>query len=545
MNFSERHVQRGNRLRWQLVLPMWAGLAVATFTYFAGASQMADECTREAVWQNVTAHASHLAGDLSEDPGSQELSQLKAKLSRAISSSDLLAIAVYQPIEALGTMRRLVVQSASDSTLTHFPLTIDMPTDWVAFERPDSTPIGDIYVATSLSVAKGRVKAAVRVATPMARAAQMVEVYQAWGAVLALIFMIMTYYLGDRIAQRFGGQFDNTRAQIDQLLQGDYALDLPSAPTPEFEQLHHRLRSLASKLAQAAAAAETNASGLAELPDVATAEEIRVLQTRLEERSRMLDEAYVEMETLDRAKDTFLSNLSHEMRTPLTSIIAAEEILTEFTDDDPDARARFLAIIYSESQRLLVLIDELLDLAKIEAKAMQLNFKEVDICLLTDQIAAQVFAQTHDKKVALSITKPTEAVRCECDPDRMGRIVRGMVENAFQASPDLGTVRIEVLRVGPWARIVVEDDTPFSMERSSDVLGACNPSSHDNMTSAAPFGTAIVEKLTKAHGGTLTQGLSKSNGRVVELSLPVHGVGVLAQENPELSTIPTVGQRNA
>lgn len=505
---------------------MWACLAVVTLTYFIGASQMASQGTREAVWQNVTAHASHLADELSENPDAEEIVRLKARLSHAIASSDLLAIAVYTPINRLDTMRRLAVQSASDSTLAHFPATIDTPSDWVEFERPSSTEAGDIHIATSISVVNGKIHAAIRVATPMGRAEQMIGVYRAWGSVFFLIFMIATYYVGDRFARRFHNQIEVTSGQVQAIARGDYTFELAAAPTLEFELLQACLHDLAHSLADASTAAGVMESAEHRTRELETAEEIRVLRTGLEERSRMLDLAYLEMQTLDRAKDTFLSNLSHEMRTPLTSIIAAEEILTDYADNDPEARPGFLGIIHSESERLLVLIDELLDLAKIEAKALQLNFEEIDLCQLTEHISAQVFSQNRDRKVALSISKPTEAVRCECDPDRMSRILRGIVEEAFQYSPDLGTVRIGIQTIDSCARIVVEDDAAFSEDRNRDMFGQRDQPGDDFMTGSTLFGPAIAKKLAKAHGGTLTQRRSASDGTIVELTLPIRGTNI-------------------
>ena len=130
----------------------------------------------------------------------------------------------------------------------------------------------------------------------------------------------------------------------------------------------------------------------------------RLLEKRVDERTKQLQEAYHDLQALERAKDGFLSSLSHEMRTPLTSIMAACEILSQYADDDPQTRKEFLYIIQHESQTLLTLIGQLLDLAKLEARALQLQVTSSPMDRLITDVLDRVQARANEKNVMVRST---------------------------------------------------------------------------------------------------------------------------------------------
>ena len=109
--------------------------------------------------------------------------------------------------------------------------------------------------------------------------------------------------------------------------------------------------------------------------------EIRKLNDELEDRVRRrtaeLHQAYNDLKELDKTKDAFLSSVSHELRTPLTSIRSFSEILLNYDDHRPETLEEFLAIINRESERLTRLIDDIMDLAKIDARKMEWNLQRL------------------------------------------------------------------------------------------------------------------------------------------------------------------------
>jgi signal transduction histidine kinase len=240
----------------------------------------------------------------------------------------------------------------------------------------------------------------------------------------------------------------------------------------------------------------------------------------------MLQEAYLDMDSLDRVKDTFLSNLSHEMRTPLTSILAAEEILTNFGDEDPDTRREFLQIIHLESTRLLDLIGKLLDLAKLEAKALQLNYTEVDLGELVGELVsvARGAARCAEGVVRIAADLPGTPLECECDSERVSRVVRSMLENAIRFSPPDGEVQVSMRQAGDMVTISVTDEASVSVDRFTDLFESVTAyagAGADPADQRPLLGYPIAQKLATMHGGTLEHGTHGQGGTVVTLRLPV------------------------
>ncbi len=514
MNSSRHQPSRRANLRWQLILPVWACLAILTLAYSAATVQLAEQGRDEASRQSVTAHAAQLTTEWIAKPDAAQVQELQARLARVLANSELLGIAVYQPVEGLDRMQRIAVQSVGNPARPHLPSTIDGPSRWTDPTQPSTHCTGDLQVATAVAVADGNVQAAVRVITPLGHTHESIMAYRAWGLIASLVFVTASFYVGDRVARRFGGQLERVIARVEALRDGNLGVNIPPTADRELDRLSSGLCDLVRGLLETQQQLEDSLRQAEEQQDEARVVEISQLHGRLEERSKMLEQAYVEMQTLDKAKDAFLSNLSHEMRTPLTSIIAAKEILTDFADDDPESRPEFLRIIHTESQRLLVLIDELLDLAKIEAKALQLHFGRFDICTLAERTAAEIFERGHDRKVALSISKPPEPVYCECDAERIGRILRSLIDDAFRHSPDPGTVRLRIRHDDVLVRIGIEDEEAYGTGRTNNT--------HGQPSGGSMLGAAIADKLANAHGGTLSRRQADSGGTLVELSLPIH-----------------------
>jgi K+-sensing histidine kinase KdpD len=247
---------------------------------------------------------------------------------------------------------------------------------------------------------------------------------------------------------------------------------------------------------------------------------IAELEATVAQRTHMLQEAYLDMKSLELVKETFLSNMSHEMRTPLTSIMAAEEILSSYADETPETREEFLNIIRQESGRLLELICKLLDLAKLEANALRLHYEPVDICELVEESVGSILSQRPEFANSVDVTMPIDSVVCQCDRDRIARVLHSMLENALRYSPDCGGVQVTVALATGRISIAVEDEGERTAERFNDMFeGECVDR---RSTAGSPFvGYPIAERLAGMHGGTLTPEQSDSGGTVVTLLLPM------------------------
>ena len=171
---------------------------------------------------------------------------------------------------------------------------------------------------------------------------------------------------------------------------------------------------------------------------------------RLFERQRAqaeLESAYKELQELDQLKDNFLSNVSHELRTPLTSIKGSAEILLSYDDVDQDVQTEFLTIINNESERLTRLINDVLDLSRIESGLQHWEDAEQSVIdvVKTAVAGTKVLASQKDLQVHLNLDDELSSVWC--DKDKLVQVVTNLLSNAIKFTPEGGEIRVSV-RVG-------------------------------------------------------------------------------------------------
>ncbi len=168
----------------------------------------------------------------------------------------------------------------------------------------------------------------------------------------------------------------------------------------------------------------------------------KVLEERVRERTAELDKAIEELQELDKMKDSFLSSVSHELRTPLTSIRSFSEILLEYKDEDPETREEFIAIINSESERLTRLINDVLDLSRIEAGGMLWRDELVSIKDIIHDTAKAQDQLFKEKTLRLRIDFSEEIPHMMMDCDRIQQVITNLVGNAAKFSLEGGEIRI-------------------------------------------------------------------------------------------------------
>ncbi|MDD3483493.1 sensor histidine kinase [Azovibrio restrictus] len=172
------------------------------------------------------------------------------------------------------------------------------------------------------------------------------------------------------------------------------------------------------------------------------ASQVRAYSRELERKSRELEAATGELraanarlQELDRLKDDFVSTVTHELRTPLTSIRAFSELLAEDPDMAVPERQRFLGIIVTETERLTRLINQILDLAKLEAGRADWTSSEVDLAGLVREAATSLEQLFRDRGVALALECPGEPVPVLADGDRLTQVMINLLSNAVKFAP--------------------------------------------------------------------------------------------------------------
>ena len=168
-----------------------------------------------------------------------------------------------------------------------------------------------------------------------------------------------------------------------------------------------------------------------------------------------------EGERLERLKNEFISVVSHELRTPLTSIHGTLDLAVEgrLGELPPEAR-RFLEIAYRNSQRVVRLVNEILDLQKVESGEIALDARPIELApLLADAIDANHdYARRFEVRIALDGDSP--AVKVVADPDRLLQVLTNLLGNAARFSPRGETVTVRAARFGGRVRVSVSDRGP-------------------------------------------------------------------------------------
>jgi len=187
---------------------------------------------------------------------------------------------------------------------------------------------------------------------------------------------------------------------------------------------------------------------------------------KLEQKSAELEEATAQLRTanerlqeLDSLKDDFLSMVSHELRTPLTSLRAFGEILQDNPNADAAEREQFLSIIITESERLTRLIDQLLDLAKLEAGRMDWSLQDVDVKQTVEEAVAALNALIKERQIELIMNLPDGLPLVRADHDQLIQVIVNLVSNAIKfCDAEQGKIRILVQQDKGEILISVEDN---------------------------------------------------------------------------------------
>src|SRR6185503_11858800 len=165
------------------------------------------------------------------------------------------------------------------------------------------------------------------------------------------------------------------------------------------------------------------------------------------------------LQEVDRLKDDFISTVTHELRTPLTSIRAFSEILHDNPELDAAQRQRFLGLVISESERLTRLINQVLDLAKLESGVAEWSTARFNLGeIVSDALGStsQLFAS---RGVAVSVAAGEPPLAVLADRDRIMQVLVNLLSNAVKFCPErTGAVVVHMERDGEYARLDVEDN---------------------------------------------------------------------------------------
>ena len=228
---------------------------------------------------------------------------------------------------------------------------------------------------------------------------------------------------------------------------------------------------------------------------------------RILDEASQLRQAHLQLQSLDRLKDDFMSSVTHELRTPLTSIRALSELMRDDETMDAAQRQQFLGIIVSETERLSRLVNQVLDMAKIEAGHAEWHETDVDLHEVLEQAAGSMAEMFRERGCALERALDEGVAPVRADADRVTQVVLNLLSNALKYAPrDGGRVGLR-LSEGPLGPVVeVQDNGPgIPPEQQESVFEKFRQVSGDAHYRAGGtgLGLPISRQIVEHFGGRL------------------------------------------
>jgi PAS domain S-box-containing protein len=231
-----------------------------------------------------------------------------------------------------------------------------------------------------------------------------------------------------------------------------------------------------------------------------------------------------ERKRMDRLKDEFVSTVSHELRTPLTSISGSLGLLLGGAAGNlPDAAVRLLSIAHGNSKRLVRLINDILDIEKIESGQVVFNFKRVDARALAEQVIEANRAYADGFGVQIRLDAASQVGDVPADPDRLAQVVTNLLSNAIKFSPQGGEVVVATEQRGDLTRISVRDHgTGIPAEFKPRVFEkfAQADATDARQKGGTGLGLSIVQEIVVRLGGRVTFEDARDGGTVFHVDLP-------------------------
>jgi len=231
------------------------------------------------------------------------------------------------------------------------------------------------------------------------------------------------------------------------------------------------------------------------------------------------------LKELDRLKSEFVMAASHELRTPLMSMGMSIDLLLEKSGQKLDEKEQqLLEVAHEELQRLKVLVNNLLDLSKIEAGKMQMELEPVPVGILLEKAVAVLKAQADSKKVALSFDDPKDLPRVAADANKITWVLTNLISNALRYTESGGHIRLLVERIGSQIHISVRDDgSGIPYEYQSTIFDKFVQVKGDKTPGGSGLGLAICKEIVRAHGGSIWVESIPGEGSTFTFTLPIEG----------------------
>jgi PAS domain S-box-containing protein len=233
--------------------------------------------------------------------------------------------------------------------------------------------------------------------------------------------------------------------------------------------------------------------------------ELREANRKLSEDAEKMRKMNERLRELTAVKDNFISSVSHEFRTPLTSIRSFSEILLEYNDAEEEVKREFVTIINKESERLTRLINDVLDLARIEAGEMKFELVEVDLNLLVREVVRSLAPLAQGSDISIEARLPADLPPVMADRDKLHQVIQNLLSNALKFTHAETIVSIgATLNDEGMVEVCIEDRGPGIPKDELQRIFEKFRQVGDTLTekpAGTGLGLAICREIITLHGG--------------------------------------------
>lgn len=269
------------------------------------------------------------------------------------------------------------------------------------------------------------------------------------------------------------------------------------------------------------------------ITDITDKKESELLRQSLAEKKHFIDEIVEH----DKMKTEFFANISHELRTPLNVILGSMQLIEMYSKDNTYSECqekviRNISIMKQNCYRLLRLVNNLIDITKIDACAFEIQLKNCDIVNIIEEITLSVSEYVQSKGISLKFDTDVEEKVIACDEEKIERILLNLLSNAVKFTPKGGSINVNICDRADSLYIMVRDNgIGIPKSKQGDIFKRfCQI---DNILSRQHEGSGIglnlVKSLVEMHGGEITVESEPGEGTVFIINLPLRTV--IEEEN--------------
>jgi signal transduction histidine kinase len=232
-----------------------------------------------------------------------------------------------------------------------------------------------------------------------------------------------------------------------------------------------------------------------------------------------------ERRAVERMKDEFISIASHELRTPLTSIMGyVSLLLAGEVGVLTEKQQSFLQIVDSNAERLIGLVNELLDIARVESGRVQLTLQPLDVQEVVQAVRTDLRTVSRSKRITTVVQLPLEPIHVQADRDRLIQVLTNLLSNAYKYSPENTTVTIRGMVQDGWAQIhVVDQGIGISESDQAQLFSKFfrADSARRQGIAGTGLGLSITRSLVEMQGGQIWVASCLGHGSTFSFTLPL------------------------